>query len=155
MLLCDSFAKLMPVQFFLGVVEGLTFPAFILINAAWWPRKVQPFRVGFWFSFNGISQIVGGLLAYCLGHIKSSIESWKWMFIVTGALTTLWSNLIYFVLPASQLDVWFLKDDEKMIAIETIRDNNMGIHNRTFKKEQFIEALTDPKSWLWFLIYFS
>lgn len=151
---CDSWAKLMVVRFFLGVVEGLTFPAFMLINAAWWPRKIQPFRMGFWFSFNGVSQIVGGLLSYGLGYIKSSIASWKWMFLITGALTTLWPIYLFFALPNSQLDAWFLKDDEKRIAVEMIRDNNTGIHNKTFKKEQFIEALTDFKTWIWFITCF-
>jgi MFS family permease len=151
---CDSWAKLMVVRFFLGTVEGMTFPAFILINAAWWPREVQPFRMGFWFSFNGVAQIVGGLLSYGLGHIQSSIESWKWMFLVTGAMTTLWSIFLFFALPNNQLDAWFLKGDEKRIALEMIRDNNTGIHNKSFKKEQFIEALTDMKTWIMFLLNF-
>jgi MFS family permease len=151
---CDNWAKLMVARFFLGVVEGITFPAFILINAAWWPREVQPFRMGFWFSFNGIAQILGGILAYGLGHIKSSIASWKWMFLVTGAMTTLWSIALWFLLPNSQLDAWLLKGDEKRIALELIRNNSTGTHNKTFKKEQFIEALLDVKTWAWFLIGF-
>jgi MFS family permease len=151
---CDSWPKLMVVRFFLGTVEGLTFPAFMLINAAWWPRDVQPFRMGFWFSFNGVAQILGGLLAYGLGHIHSGIESWKWMYLVTGALTTCWSIFLFFVLPNNQIDAWFLKGDDKRIALEMIRDNNTGIHNKTFKKAQFIEALIDPKTWIMFLLNF-
>jgi MFS family permease len=151
---CDNWAKLMAVRFFLGVIEGLTIPAFILISAAWWPREVQPFRMGFWFSFNGVAQILGGLLAYGLGHIQSSIESWKWMYLVIGAITAVWSVILFFALPNNQLDAWFLKGNEKRIAIEMIRDNNTGIHNKTFKKEQFIEAITDVKIWWMFLLAF-
>jgi len=110
--------------------------------------------MGFWFSFNGVAQILGGLLAYGLGHIKSSIASWKWMYLVIGAITAIWSVVLFFALPNNQLDAWFLKGDEKRIAIEMIRDNNTGIHNKTFKKEQFIESLTDVKTWWMFLLAF-
>jgi ACS family allantoate permease-like MFS transporter len=151
---CDNWAKLMTVRFFLGLVEGITFPAFILISTGWYPRDAQPFRMGFWFSFNGIAQILGGLLSYGLGHIKSGIASWKWMFLVTGAITTLWSIFLFFALPNSQMEAWFLKGDEKRVAVEMVRNNNTGIHNKTFKKDQFKEALTDPKTWMFFLISF-
>ena len=76
------------------------------------------------------------------------------MFLVTGALTTLWSVFLFFVLPNNQLDAWFLKGDDKRIALEMVRDNNTGIHNKTFKKEQFIEAVTDVKTWIMFLLNF-
>lgn len=118
------------------------------------PRSKQPFRMGFWFSFNGVAQIVGGILSYGLGHIKSTIASWKWMFLVTGAITLLWSIALYFLLPNSQIDAWFLNNKEKRIAVEMIRSNNTGIYNKTFKKEQLVEAILDIKTWLLFILGF-
>src|SRR5690348_11683056 len=111
--------------------------------------------MGFWFSFNGIAQIVGGILAYGLGHIHvAGIASWKWMFLVTGAISVLWSGVIYLALPKRQLDAWFLEPKEKRVAVEMIRNNNTGIYSKTFKKEQVIEALVDPKTWVIFFISF-
>lgn len=110
--------------------------------------------MGFWFSFNGIAQIVGGILSYGLGHIVSSIESWKWMFLVTGAITTVWSIVVFFILPDNQVTAWFLDDSEKRVAIELVRNNNTGIHNKTFKPDQFKEALLDFKTWLLFFLSF-
>jgi MFS family permease len=134
--------------------ETSTFPAFILISAAWYPREAQPFRMGIWFSFNGIAQILGGILSYGLGHIVSSIESWKWMFLVTGAITTIWSIIVFLLLPDNQVTAWFLDDSEKRVAIELVRNNNTGIHNKTFKPDQFKEALLDVKTWLLFFLSF-
>ena len=37
------------------------------------------------------------------------------------------------------------------MAIERIRANQSGIENKTFKKHQFIEAITDLKTWLFVL----
>ncbi|KAH8649204.1 MFS transporter [Xylariales sp. PMI_506] len=151
---CDNWPKLMVVRFFLGLVEGCTFPAFMLITNGWYPRKNQSFRMGFWFSFNGIAQILGGLLAFGLGNIKSSIQSWKWMYLITGALTALWSIFLWFAIPNSQVDAYFLNESEKRISIEMIRSNNTGIHSKKFKKEQLIEALTDVKTWIFFFTTF-
>lgn len=124
----------------------------MLISTGWYARQDQPVRMGIWFSFNGLAQIVGGLLSYGLGHIHvDNIAPWKWMFIVTAALSILWSIVLFLMLPDSQLTAWFLKDDaEKHAAIEMIRENNTGIHSRKFKKEQLVEALMDPMTWLLF-----
>ena len=70
--------------------------------------------MGIWFSFNGVAQILGGLLAYGLGHIHvGGIASWKWMFLVTGALSILWSAALWFLLPDHQGVAWFLGRNRK------------------------------------------
>ncbi|OKL59725.1 hypothetical protein UA08_05031 [Talaromyces atroroseus] len=66
---CKDWSGLMAVRFFLGMAKGVVTPAFMLISTGWYARQDQPLRMGFWFSFNGIAQIVGGLLSYGLGHI--------------------------------------------------------------------------------------
>jgi MFS family permease len=122
-------------------------PAFILISSAWYARRDQPLRMGIWFSFNGIAQILGGLLSYGLGHIHSSIASWKWMFIVTGALSIIWSGILWFFLPEHQGKARFLDEQEKRASLEMVRSNHTGIHNNKFKSKQLVEALTDVKTW--------
>jgi MFS transporter, ACS family, allantoate permease len=123
-------------------------PAFILLSSAWYSRQQQPLRMGIWFSFNGIAQILGGILAYGLGHINVGIASWKWMFLVTAAISIIWSIVLWFALPDNQGKAWFLSDDEKRAAIEMVRQNQTGIYNNKFRREQFMEAMGDPKTWL-------
>lgn len=130
-------------------------PAFVLISSAWYARKDQPLRMGFWFAFNGIAQIVGGLLAYGLGHIDvPGIASWKWMFLVLGALSILWSIVLLLTLPDSQMTARFFSDEERRAAVEMVRGNNTGIHNKTFKWAQMIEAFLDIKVWAFVLLTF-
>ncbi|KAL6241218.1 hypothetical protein RBB50_011897 [Rhinocladiella similis] len=147
---CDNWAKLMVVRFFLGMAEAIVTPAFILISSAWYARQDQPLRMGFWFSFNGIAQIVGGLLSYGLGHIHVGIASWKWMFLVTGAISVLWAIVLWFMLPDNQGTAWFLNDEEKYASIEMVRQNHTGIHNTKFRRDQLVEALCDFKTWAFF-----
>jgi len=124
----------------------------MLISSAWYARQDQPLRMGIWFSFNGVALILGGILAYGLGHIQVGIASWKWMFLVTGALSVLWAVLLWFMLPDHQGTAWFLTDAEKRAAVEMVRHNHTGIHNNNFRSGQLWEALTDVKTWAFFLM---
>jgi len=118
-------------------------------------REDQPLRVGIWFSANGIAQIVGGISSYGLGHIHvKGISSWKWMYLIIGACTVLWSLILIFTLPTSQATAKFLTEEEKVAAIEMVRDNNTGIHNKTFKPSQMKETFLDPKTYIFFWFAF-
>jgi hypothetical protein len=37
-------------------------------------------------------------------------------------------------------------EEDKRLMVERVRDNQTGIQNKTFRKEQVIEALCDPQS---------
>lgn len=43
-----------------------------------------------------------------------------------------------------------MTEREKAITVERLRADQTGIENKTFKKDQVYEALTDPKTWLMF-----
>lgn len=105
-----------------------------------------------WFLFNGVALIIGGLMSYGLGQVKSGIASWKWMFILPGALSVIWAVCLWFGLPDNQGTAWFLTDREKRAAIEMVRTNHTGIHNNRFHKEQIVEAMLDIKTWTFFLL---
>jgi hypothetical protein len=44
----------------------------------------------------------------------------------------------------------FLSENEKLIAVERLRMNQMGVASRVWKWEHVFEALLDLKTWLWF-----
>lgn len=130
-------------------------PSFILINSAWCSRKDQPLRFGVWFSANGLAQNVGGLFSYGLGHIHvATIHLWKWMFLITAALSVFWSLFLILSFPTSQATAKWLTDEGKVAVVEMVRDNNTGIHNRTFNPAHLKEALLDPKTYIFFCFAF-
>lgn len=53
-------------------------------------------------------------------------------------------------MPDSPVEAKFLKHEEKLIAVERLRMNQMGVASRVWKWEHVREALLDVKSWLWF-----
>ena len=51
-------------------------------------------------------------------------------------------------LPDSPVHASFLTREERIAAIERVRDDQGGTENRRFKREQAIEALKDVRTWL-------
>lgn len=50
---------------------------------------------------------------------------------------------------------WFLNKGDRVKAIERVQENMTGIKNREWKREQMMEAFTDPKAWLTVIIMLS
>lgn len=57
-------------------------------------------------------------------------------------------------MPDSPTEAKFLTDDDKVIAIERLRDNHMGIMSREWRFAHFFETLADVKTWLWVAMIF-
>ncbi len=114
-------------------------------------------RTGFWFSFNGWGQILGGFVAYGIAVGTEAhplgIKSWQLLFLVIGLFTALIGVLFLFLMPDSQLNARFLTEKERLMAVERIRVNQQGVGNKHFKWYQFKEALTDPV--IWAFVFYS
>nr|QFR37092.1 MFS transporter [Cyberlindnera americana] len=141
----QNFAGLATIRFFLGFFEAAVSPSWVLLTGSWYLQNEQPVRVAFWYCGNALGVFLGGFLAYGLGHISSGIPSWKWFYILYGIITFFWSIIVFFRLPDSIPNAYFLNDREKFIAVERIRRNKTGVKNEVFKKHQMIEALCDPQ----------
>jgi ACS family allantoate permease-like MFS transporter len=71
--------------------------------------------------------------------------------IITGSITVVTAVLYWFFFPDSPTNAWFLTPEERVKAVLRTKENQTGVENKTFKKEQMIEALKDPKTWLFAL----
>lgn len=58
-------------------------------------------------------------------------------------------------MPDSPVEAKFLGGRDKLILIERLRMNQMGVVAREWRSDHLREALTDPKTWLWFALLFS
>jgi hypothetical protein len=102
---------------------------------------------------NGAQQIVGGLLAYCFSLIKSGpLRSWQWLFLSYGVISVIFGFFVLWWMPDSPMRAKCWTEQEKHEMVERVRDNQTGIQNKKFKKEQFIEGLKDPQTYGYALI---
>ncbi|KAI5456458.1 major facilitator superfamily domain-containing protein [Mariannaea sp. PMI_226] len=150
---CKDFTGLVVVRTLLGIFESACQPAFVILSAMWYRREEQTARVTYWYMMNGAQQIVGGLLAYCFSLIKSGpLKSWQWLFLSYGIISIIFGFFVLWWMPDSPMRAHCFTEQEKHEMVERVRDNQTGIQNRKFKKEQFIEGLKDPQIWGYALI---
>ena len=68
-------------------------------------------------------------------------------------MTIVWACVIGLLLPDNPVKAKFVSEREKAIVIDKIRGDQTGVENKTFKKDQMIEAFLDPKTWLMFFLH--
>ncbi|KAG0133672.1 major facilitator superfamily domain-containing protein [Tuber indicum] len=149
---CKDFLSLAVLRVLSGAAEACADPAFMIITSMWYTRHQQPIRIGLWYSANGLGIAGGGLLGYGIGHIKGALASWKYEFLIIGALCSLWGVVMFIFLPDSPVSARFLTKGERRMAVRRLRDDQTGIENKTLKPYQITEAFCDTKVYLFFLL---
>jgi len=124
----------------------------MLITSMWYTRRQQPVRIGLWYTANGFGIALGGLLGFGIGHIRGALPSWKYEFIVIGALCCSWGIVMFIMLPDNPVTAKGFTDRERRIVIERLRENQTGVENKHFKMYQLKECLLDPKTYLFFVL---
>ncbi|KAI2792686.1 hypothetical protein POX_b02727 [Penicillium oxalicum] len=143
-----NFGGLMTLRVLLGCFESAIAPALILITSMWYTRTEQPRRMGIWYLGTGTASIMGALVAYgLLFYSNDTFKSWQIMFLIFGLMTIAVGVCIYIVMPDNPMTSR-LTHDEKVFAIERLRENLTGIENKHFKWCQFVEVFKDPQTYL-------
>ncbi|KAH9917079.1 MFS general substrate transporter [Fomitopsis serialis] len=141
---CKNFGGLFACRFILGICEGSITAGFMIVTSMFYTRKEQTLRIGYWCP-----QIVIGFISFGSLYIKTgNFKPWQWLVIITGILTLITSVCFFLMFPDSPTTAWFLTPEERVLAVQRLQANQTGVENKRWKREQFIEALTDPKTWL-------
>ncbi|GKZ47354.1 hypothetical protein AbraIFM66951_010714 [Aspergillus brasiliensis] len=150
---CTDFASLLGLRLMLGAFEAMIAPSCVAVTQMWWRRGEQTIRTALWSGMNGVTFIVGSLFTYGLGHIHSdTLYSYQIIFIFCGLLTVAYSTLVLIFMPDSPMEAKFLSSREKIIAVERLRANQMGIISRDWRWDHVWETVYDIKTWLWFFL---
>ncbi|EIM88123.1 MFS general substrate transporter [Stereum hirsutum FP-91666 SS1] len=153
---CHNFTGLVIVRTLLGIFECVCQPAFVFMSTMWYTREEQALVIGAFYSMNGFQQCVGGLIAYGIYHIQHGVlKNWQILFTLLGAITVVWGCFVLWWLPDSPMRARCFSLEDRLLMTERVRKNETGIQNKTFKKYQMIEALTDPTVWAVTLISFT
>ncbi|KAK9784021.1 putative Major facilitator superfamily domain-containing protein [Seiridium cardinale] len=154
---CRGYSSAMAVRFIMGLFEAAVTPGLTLVTGFWWTRREIPLRQCIWFSALGWGGIVGSYISMGISSLPADItpERWELVFYILGGVTILWSLVIFFVLPDSPSSARFFDHGERLVAVKRVSGNETGIKNKSFKKEQFIIAATDPKMIILFISIFA
>lgn len=152
---CTNFTGLVIDRSLLGIFESACQPAFVVLSSMWYQRDEQNSRVTYWYMMNGIQQIFGGLLAYCFSLITSGpLKWWQWLFLIYGFISVFFGAFVIWFMLDSPMRAKCFSEADKHMMVERVRVDQTGIQNRTFKKEQVWDALTDPQTWCYACIQF-
>lgn len=149
---CRSFAGIATNRFFLGLVEAVINPAFVLIMSIWYTTTEQPLRLEAYYCTNGIATMFGGLIGYAVGHINSGLARWMYVFLIFGACSIAWGLVSLIFLPDLPATARFLNDRERTIATVRVSRNRQGVKNSHFKAYQAVQCVKDPKTWILFIL---
>ncbi|KAH8881385.1 allantoate permease [Thozetella sp. PMI_491] len=148
-----DFKGLMTVRFLLGLFESCVQPAFIIMTGMWYRKEEIAVHTSLWYCCTGIQLMIGGIIAWGTSHyVGHDIKSWQLMFLVLGLATCVWAVFIGWWLPDSPMTAKCFTEEEKKLMIERVRVNETGIQNKTYKRYQMIEAITDPVVWCYILL---
>ncbi|KAK4508681.1 hypothetical protein PRZ48_002420 [Zasmidium cellare] len=147
-----DFGGLMAARFILGSFEASVAPTFIALVQMWYRRSEQTNRNAAWYSMLGIVNIFGSLLSYGLAHINGTLRPFQTIFLFCGCLTVAFSLIVFLFLPDSPMSARFLKGDDKLLAVERVRMNQMGISSGVWRWDHVKECFLDLKTWIWFAL---
>lgn len=100
------------------------------------------------------SQIYPELLQGISFYTGKVLAPYKIIYIVLGGLAIVVGICVLIWLPDSPVHAQFLTKEERIAALERVRDDQGGTENKTLKKYQIFEALTDIRTWLIILTTF-
>ncbi|CZR56543.1 related to DAL5-Allantoate and ureidosuccinate permease [Phialocephala subalpina] len=132
----NNFPTLIALRLLLGFLEAPIVPGNLIVLSMWYTRKEAPLRTG--LMYTGLSVLIKGPLGFAIGTIP-------------GALTIAFGFVIGIFLPDSPVKARFITEREKMIHVERMRADQLGIENKTFKPSQMWETFRDSKTWLMFM----
>jgi len=153
-----NFTSLLICRMFLGAFEATILPSFILITQMWWIRREQSYRTIAYQIANSCAAIVGPLLSYGIGKAVTNghtIRPYQGIFLFIGSVSFAFVPLVWYMLPNSPTTAKFLRHgQDRLIAIDRLKENNTGTKASVFKWDQFWETYRDPKTYMWAGMWF-
>ncbi len=149
---CSDFKSLLGLRFCLGAFEAMIGPSCVAVTQMWWRRSEQTMRTSYWNAMNGITAIVGSMFTFGLGHIESErLYKYQIIFLFCGLLTVIYSGVVFWYMPDSPMSAKYLKEREKVVAVERLRANQMGVSSGEWRWDHVWETFYDLKTYCWFV----
>lgn len=150
------YAGLVVMRLALGAAEAVIVPAMEITIGMFFNRHEQSFlQPVLWISCLA-APVVTAFISYGLLHTSISVLPWKLLHIVTGGITLLLSIWVWADYPNNPADARWLSLEEKVQVVRRVHASHQSsIEQKHFKKEQFLETVKDPVSWLFALQSFT
>lgn len=130
----------------MGFVECLIVPLCSLIISVFYLKKESPHRTALVFAF--MSSVINGGLSSLASVFGNAIPTWKYIYLLVGSISFVWSCAMIFFLPDSPINAKFLTTREKVFMVRRVASNSTGVASNTWKWDQVAEAFMDPRTYI-------
>lgn len=144
-----NWGGLVALRWFLGMAESAFFPLVIYYQTSFYRRGELARRLAIFYAASNIAYAFGGLLAFGMFQIEGgAVATWKYLFLLEGALTVCFSVVAFVFLPYSAAHARFLNEEEKKLAFYRIQVDSSAIVNEKFSLREAVKILQHPTSWI-------
>ncbi|RAQ55114.1 MFS transporter [Aspergillus flavus] len=148
-----NFGGMFALRWFLGMSEAAFFPLVIYYLTTFYRRGELARRLAIFYAASNIANAFSGLIAFGVFQIKnSSIPNWRYLFIIEGGVTVLFSIFAFWYLPRSAAEAKFLSDDEKALALHRIQVDSSAVVNEEFRFREALGIFKHPSTYVWLCI---
>lgn len=144
-----NFAGIMTLRWFLGMSESAFFPLVIYYQTMFYRRGELARRLAIFYAAQSIASAFGGLLAFGVFQIKGgAIASWRYLFVVEGGGTVLFSLFAFWYLPRSASTARFLNPAEKQLAYQRMALDSSSVVDEKLNIRDSLAIFRQPSSWV-------
>ena len=144
-----NFGGLMTIRWFLGMCESAFFPLVIYYQTTFYRRGELARRLALFYAAQSIASAFGGLLAFGVFQIHTGkLADWRYLFVIEGCCTVLFSVFAFWYLPYSAARAKFLTEDEKKLAFYRMQVDSSSQVNEPFVLKEALRIFKHPTSWI-------
>lgn len=148
---CKNYNQLMACRFFLGATESVVTPACEITLGMFLDTKQREIAQPVFWMTTALAPLISSFIAYGLLIHASDTSTYPWRIFmaINAALSLILSIIVLIWYPDNPSNAKFLSTNEKIYLIKKIQQSTKSsIEQKTIKKDQIIETLKDPISWL-------
>lgn len=157
MMLVSKPAHFYALRFMLGVFEAGFFPGIVLYLTYWYPARRRAAVLSIFFAGVAVAGVLGGLVSGWIMRDMGGVLGlfgWQWMFVIEGAPAIVLGLLAAFYLVDGPQHATWLTAAEKAQLIAQ-RDEDRRPSSAAHSSRSFVQALRNPRVYLFAFIYFS
>ncbi|PLB51364.1 putative vitamin H transporter [Aspergillus steynii IBT 23096] len=143
---------LIGVRFILAMLETGFFPGILTQLNSWYRTDEVAKPIAWLLSIHQGSSIVGSLLCYAISYMNGmrGMSAWRWVFLLEGLLTVLFSGIIYLVLPdypkSPSSNKWLTRREQEFIEARLSSDAPKT-NDSAFDRDEIFATLKSPTQW--------
>ncbi len=145
-------------RFLLGVAEAGFFPGVILYLTYWYPRAERGRRTAAFMTAVAVAGVVGGPVSgWIMGNLNgvSGLAGWQWLFLLEGIPSVAIGFAVLAFLDNGPATARWLSEPERALLVTRLEEDERVKQTETATRRTFGGAFTDPRIWLFCVVYFG